>query len=179
MQVRHPRSEVIRLVKRAASRFWYARYPGGRFVSLRTTDEGKASEAVARLNAPRRRSDLKRGFVYVIAAGDRFVKIGCTNDLTKRLDHIQTHNPDPARVVVAWRGSAALEADLHRRLAAHRAMREWYPWDATVQGIVEAFGRRRALAPEIDEANAACARGNARAAMKSAAGLAAFGLRSE
>lgn len=167
---RHPRSEVVRLVKRTTSRFWYAMYPGGRFVSLRTLDEAKATAAVAALNAPKNRPNLKHGFVYVIAAGDRFVKVGCTNDLAKRLGHIQTHNPDPVRIVAAWRGSAAQEADLHRTLAPHRAMREWYPWNDEVRRLVAAFGARRSIVPELVAANAACEYGSARAALKSARG---------
>lgn len=116
--------------------------------------------------ARRTRPSLRNGFVYAIVVGERYVKIGCTNDLRKRLDHLQTHNPEPAVLFGAWRADSVTEAKIHRALLDHRVMREWYPWNDAVRREVERFAETHVCVEDVGEINAANEASNARAARK-------------
>lgn len=54
------------------------------------------------------------------------VKIGITYDITRRLRHIQMACPYEVSLIADFPGSRSIEAELHRRFAAHRMKGEWF-----------------------------------------------------
>jgi hypothetical protein len=68
-----------------------------------------------------------RSIVYFIqATRGGPVKIGTSDDVSKRLSQLQSGSPYPLRVVAALDGGSALERELHSLFAAHRLSGEWF-----------------------------------------------------
>jgi hypothetical protein len=76
--------------------------------------------------APRTNTE-DAGWAYAIsdAAGDH-VKIGCSENVTRRLKVLQTGYPADLRVLWQGSGGAAMEAHLHARFARRRIRGEWF-----------------------------------------------------
>jgi hypothetical protein len=92
---------------------------------------------------PGRRVDVDReSVVYVIGSSQsHLVKIGRTDDPSRRVADIQRMSPVPLSLLWATPGGADLEARLHRRFAAHRQHGEWFDFGdadpvATVRGEI-------------------------------------------
>jgi hypothetical protein len=64
--------------------------------------------------------------VYFIGGEDGPIKIGFTTELPSRLRSLQNSSPVPIRLLAAVHGDRALEAEYHRRFAAHRLHGEWF-----------------------------------------------------
>lgn len=76
--------------------------------------------------------------VYFIQAGECGpVKVGFTSNLKERLDALQVGHPENLRLLGARQGGPAEEAELHRRLAAHRVRGEWFAPAPEVLSAVE------------------------------------------
>ena len=71
-----------------------------------------------------------RGLVYLIQQDVTWaVKIGFTSDgdsLVGRVATLQTASPYRLRIIYRMPGSAATEAQLHRRFQRYRLMGEWF-----------------------------------------------------
>jgi excisionase family DNA binding protein len=87
----------------------------------------KADDVVAFEAAGDMPRDTRPVIVYVIRAGE-MVKIGKAVNVAKRLKGLQTASPVPLSVIhtIASDDGDALEIELHRRFAAHRANGEWF-----------------------------------------------------
>jgi hypothetical protein len=63
--------------------------------------------------------------IYFIQDGP-YIKIGHTDNVTKRLDLLQVGNPRPLRIVATMDGDVAFERLLHHKFRAFRVRREWF-----------------------------------------------------
>lgn len=65
--------------------------------------------------------------IYVFKSG-KFVKIGYSTDVSRRLREMQTANPEPIELVGSIPGTLTLEKTIHRKLRAYRCGggSEWY-----------------------------------------------------
>ena len=68
-----------------------------------------------------------RRYVYFIRIGeDGPIKIGLTDDVKRRLEQLQTANPEALRLIACVPGDRRLEAHLHRRFTSDRINGEWF-----------------------------------------------------
>jgi hypothetical protein len=67
----------------------------------------------------------KRGFIYVVRAGDR-VKIGFSKDIKRRISELQTLFPDELELLLATPGSIVIEHSLHARFREFAVKGEWF-----------------------------------------------------
>lgn len=65
-------------------------------------------------------------FVYFVAGEIGAVKIGSARDAEKRLRDLQCGSPIPLRILATVSGGLKVEAEYHRRFAAHRLHGEWF-----------------------------------------------------
>ena len=67
-------------------------------------------------------------YVYIIKCGNDRVKIGISNNPSKRLEQIQTGNPDKCELVSAYQSDDARETEtiLHSLLSDCRLEGEWF-----------------------------------------------------
>lgn len=80
-----------------------------------------------------------RSVVYFIEAkATGLVKIGTTRDLAKRLQMLRCHSHCPLHVVKVIAGERKVEAELHRRFAAHRSHGEWF-WMEPIRAAIDAL----------------------------------------
>lgn len=63
-------------------------------------------------------------FIQGVAGGP--IKIGYTNNVTRRLAQLRSGNPTPLRVIATTEGTLAIEAQLHRKFARYQVRREWF-----------------------------------------------------
>lgn len=66
------------------------------------------------------------GFVYFIGCNNKFIKIGFTNDVGRRMTRLQTGNPYKLELLGAFRGTGDDERKIHRELKALREKGEWF-----------------------------------------------------
>jgi hypothetical protein len=86
------------------------------------------------------RSVAPRQYVaYFIADGDA-VKIGCSNNLSRRLSDLQKANPRPLVVLAAFNGGAAAEAYFHGRFREHLIHGEWFRVDGALKDFLSTVG---------------------------------------
>lgn len=125
---------VIR-IRKGGRFYYYFRYDGVRLplpalddpgfhasYTMRLVENGlveKASESMPRQITPQR--------VYFIEdeAGD-CIKIGVARRPRSRLSELQTGHASKLRLIAHVPGGKDLEAELHRRFAAHRIRGEWF-----------------------------------------------------
>ena len=79
----------------------------------------------------------KRGFIYVIRAGER-VKVGFSRNVERRLREMQTHSPDDLELVLAVAGSPVLEHELHARFGDLSLRGEWFRYEQPIRDFVAA-----------------------------------------
>lgn len=82
------------------------------------------------------KSTQEESVCYLVSTRQGFVKIGQTNNLTRRLSQLQTANPEPLTLLLVLRGGADTERALHQRFAQHRTRGEWF--DLDIEHIGEA-----------------------------------------
>ncbi len=70
------------------------------------------------------------------------IKIGFTASLCERIDSLETASPFPLEALAFVVGDRALERELHRRLADHRAHREWFLDNPEVRTTLVCTGRK-------------------------------------
>lgn len=65
--------------------------------------------------------------IYFLACNE-FVKIGISENIARRIASIQTGNPNPVRLIAAYRvdDPYAIEAALHAEWKLHRTIGEWF-----------------------------------------------------
>ena len=94
------------------------------------------------------------GFVYVMGADHGPVKVGWTVNIEKRLADVQTGYPYDLKVLFSIEHIHArfVEAEAHRRLAAHRLRGEWFdvPRDVAIEAVQSAVGHVDAEPPAAD-----------------------------
>lgn len=81
-------------------------------------------------------SRLPSKFVYFVQSGDEFgpVKVGVTNNISKRLEMLRTRTPDPLTCLATFdfgdeEGARWAEAMFHSLFAEERRPRsEWFDW---------------------------------------------------
>jgi Meiotically up-regulated gene 113 len=83
-------------------------------------------------------------FVYFIECGD-FVKIGISQDVTRRVADLQAANPYPLKVSHAIAFESVAEAmqweqALHAHFCSSYVRGEWFHHDATVRAFIEGLG---------------------------------------
>lgn len=83
--------------------------------------------------AKRKEPHVATYFVQPVAGG--LVKIGKTNNLTKRLAALQCGSPVKLKLLSARRED--IEAQLHMQFAARRSHGEWFNPDATLMTLIE------------------------------------------
>lgn len=100
---------------------------GYRVVDSTVLADGTVSVNVVR----RRKSGLYRRLYFIQMESSLHIKIGVANNTGKRLKALQTANPERLIVLGTLQGDEAEEAELHKVLAAHRMVGEWFsngPW---------------------------------------------------
>lgn len=79
------------------------------------------------------------------------IKIGCTNNVERRLEQVEAWSPARLEVIVAIPGSPAIEHYLHTRFAEYRLHGEWFSAGPRLLEYVDKLiAARRALAPVAD-----------------------------
>lgn len=77
-------------------------------------------------------------YIYVIQEGeDGPIKIGVSNDPSRRLQELQTGNALDLRLLVKRPGIRKDEVRLHHLLATHRMKGEWFEFCLPVQAVIE------------------------------------------
>lgn len=99
--------------------------------------EKTISPAVAELSRPCRK-DFKSTALYFIQEQNGPVKIGYARDPRERIKSMQVGNPRPLELVFWTRTPTEVEGRVHRLLADHRIMGEWYAPNADVWAVLEA-----------------------------------------
>lgn len=64
--------------------------------------------------------------IYFVRSGNKFVKIGTTDNLSRRLHELQTGSPLPLKLMATLNGSFSTEASLHSLFSKYRYNREWF-----------------------------------------------------
>lgn len=77
------------------------------------------------------------GFIYAVMAANGLVKIGFSKNPRSRAVKINSDASSPCRLLGFVEASVAVEAALHRRLAAHRVYSEWYRHEGLVREFVD------------------------------------------
>lgn len=95
---------------------------------------------------PRNIQALRDGksYVYFIAGEDTPIKIGFSNQPHERLAILQTAHWCRLSIVAKVEGSLAVEADYHRRFAAHRLHGEWFAPHPDILAEIERLKGRAA-----------------------------------
>lgn len=76
----------------------------------------------------------KSYLVYFVQEGEGLIKIGKTVDIERRMSGIQTHCPNPIRLLAYMEGGTrGLEGKLHRLFKDKRVRGEWF--DLTLEDI--------------------------------------------
>lgn len=84
------------------------------------------------------------GFVYFIQdTGNRYIKIGYTEDIKSRASCIQTGNPNPIDILAYVRANKKDEAKVHVALKKYRHRGEWFKPTEEVLKMVEAAKKRQ------------------------------------
>jgi len=67
------------------------------------------------------------GFVYFVTAGEGGpIKIGWSQDVSRRMEELQTANPHPLVLLATIRGTMADEARCHSLFRKHQIQSEWF-----------------------------------------------------
>ena len=77
----------------------------------------------------------KRGFIYVVRAGDR-VKIGFSKDVRRRISELQTFFPDELELLLTAPGSIMIEHSLHARFKEFAIKGEWFQYAEPIAAFV-------------------------------------------
>lgn len=90
--------------------------------------ERSGQKFLSTASATRKRGKPSRPTIYILSeAGTGRLKIGFVEGpLQARIDALQTGNPAPLELVVAFEGTRADEAKLHERFASARIAGEWF-----------------------------------------------------
>lgn len=80
--------------------------------------------------------------IYLIAHLDKFVKIGYTKNIHKRLSQLQTSSPVKLEVLHLIDGDVSLEKELHKMFKNYRANGEWFNYNSE---IIEYFQDKKCL----------------------------------
>lgn len=85
-------------------------------------------------------SDFPKWLYLIEAVGQGVVKIGISDDVSRRLNTMQTANHAALRVLgVAER--ADCESEIHEAMKAHHVRGEWFRWNAESKALLEATCR--------------------------------------
>ena len=84
-------------------------------------------EAVTLLSKIHLNHRSREGFVYIVQ-GDQYFKIGCTNNIKKRMHALGVKSPFPLQthIVIPSDNIEFLEQQLHKRFAAKHVRGEWF-----------------------------------------------------
>lgn len=80
--------------------------------------------------------------------GDGPIKIGCSNDVRRRIEQMSNWSPVPLEALVAVPGSPTHEHALHRRFAHLRLHGEWFAPHPDLLAHIETLLR----APQAEDA---------------------------
>lgn len=80
---------------------------------------------------------------FLHAVGTPFVKIGCTDNLPKRLNSLQSGCPFELEPVALLAGYLELERKLHRRFERRRFRREWFVLNGDMMGFIRKNGGKQ------------------------------------
>jgi hypothetical protein len=72
------------------------------------------------------RLDTAKSWVYFVQARSGHIKIGIAVNPRKRMCHLQSHHPEPLRLLACIPGGRDMERALHKEFAAHRVTGEWF-----------------------------------------------------
>jgi hypothetical protein len=87
---------------------------------------------------PKTKDDLPKGeLVYFITGAPRFVKIGYTTDLAKRIQALQIGCPLEIELLGFARGDRGLEYDYHHKFRAWRCSGEWFKLCVEIQSEID------------------------------------------
>lgn len=77
---------------------------------------------------PHEKRSIPRGHVvYFVRAGvNGRIKIGTTSSIARRIEGLNSHNPEPVELLATVRGDRRLEQALHEKFAAYRLHHEWF-----------------------------------------------------
>jgi DNA-binding XRE family transcriptional regulator len=70
--------------------------------------------------------------VYLISCADKFLKIGYTKNINKRLSQLQTSNPIKLELCHLIDGNVNLEKELHIMFKDLRSQGEWFYFDNSI-----------------------------------------------
>lgn len=142
------------------SAVWLIR-DGKRSFSTGCTGDQKAQAQIALAHylgegrATKRKTKVRlkeRGTIYLITveAEDRPIKIGFTEHLRKRFNHLQVGLPFAVKLEAAIDADRQVEIHLHRILDRHRIRGEWFRRTPDVERLVDCV-RRNALDEFLSE----------------------------
>jgi excisionase family DNA binding protein len=79
---------------------------------------------------------------YLIRCGGEGgpIKIGSADNVQKRLERIQTYNPQPVELLVSLPGGFRKEKELHKRFAHLRMHHEWFRSAPDLLAYIERMG---------------------------------------
>lgn len=98
---------------------------------------GKASELRRVSNAIYGRQYDGRNCIYFIGDPRRkVVKIGLSNDVTRRITSIQTGYPYPLSILCVIPGDGKLEQELQRIFSPLRTNGEWFRYDGRIRAYI-------------------------------------------
>jgi len=80
--------------------------------------------------------------VYLISFEDKYLKIGCTSDIHKRLSQLQVSVPIKLKVIGLIEGGYDKESDLHNMFMHLSEKGEWFKFDIS---IIEYFKTEKCL----------------------------------
>lgn len=80
---------------------------------------------------------LQKDFVYFMGVDDRFVKIGFSADVHRRLATIQRANPSHVSLLAVLHGCKQYEQDLHARFSSSRVHFEWFRREGELAKLLE------------------------------------------
>lgn len=79
-------------------------------------------------------------YIAVTVSSPRYVKIGISCEVDKRIDQLNTASPFRVWCMTTFPGGRGIEALLHARFADRRTNGEWFRWDDQMWHVLYWFG---------------------------------------
>lgn len=98
-------------------------------------DTGDRTSARATLPPQPKSPSPLHGWVYVVGFR-RYIKIGWSSDVGKRLMRVQAGIPEKLKVLAIFPALPETEGNLHRRFAQLRLRGEWFRYEEPLDGWI-------------------------------------------
>lgn len=98
----------------------------------------------------RKRPAVRPSRVYFIGGETGLIKIGCSDDVEKRLHSLQGGSPIPLSILATESGGITVERFYHRKFREHRSHREWFERHPDILAEIERLNQRLRLARSLE-----------------------------